>query len=350
MPKKIVVFVMGLICWQQVQSQSLVGKTELARDLYNKAKAFVAQRDYPNSILVYNQLAKLEPNNLVYRRELAYTYYLNRDFNRAIQVVAPLIKSKRADETTFLVASKIYDGRGFVNQAYEAIERGLRRYPNSGELYAEYGSLYLKAKKISKAQQAWETGIKKDPNYHLNYYHLAKRYFRAKKPLWAIIYSETFINKERFSSRTDEMKRLLFDAYKQLIANNQMTRLKNVARAHRKSRKHGAFENRVNSIYTNLSSLVLGGVDIDNIVMLRTRILLEWAHTQSKDYPYALFSHLNTILADGHFEAYNQWLFGKAANEKRFLEWVQDNKAAYTDFETYFAELNYTIVAGQYYK
>ncbi len=333
-----------------LKAQAIVGNTELSREMYAKAKNYVAQRDYPNAILVFNQLAVMEPKNLIYRRELAYTYYLGRDFNRAIKVIAPLTRAKEADEETFVTAGQIYNARGFGNQAFDAIEKGLKKFPKSGMLYSDYGNLYLQRKKYSKAQTAWEKGVKNDPNFHLNYYNLAKSYFKSKQPLWAIIYGEAFVNMERYSTRTEETKNIIFDSYKQLIANNQLLAMSTAKEKRRAAKKLSGFGKKVNEVYASLSPIVLGGVDIDNAVMLRTRFLLQWVLVEDEKYPYQLFTYLNNMLADGHFEAYNQWLFGKAANEKNYINWVKKNAEEYQAFEKYYSSLPFKNKPDQYYK
>jgi len=69
MQKKIVWVLICTLLSITLNAQPVNGNTEQARELYSKAKKYVIKRDYPNAILVYNQLAQLEPRNLIYRRE-----------------------------------------------------------------------------------------------------------------------------------------------------------------------------------------------------------------------------------------------------------------------------------------
>lgn len=349
--KKVLVLV-GLLCcilsW--ANAQPVVGNSELARELYGKAKQYVGKRDFPNAILVYNQLAQMEPRNLVYRRELAYTYYLSGDLTRSTQVITPLLKADEADEATFLMATKIFTARKMLNNAFDAVDKGLKKFPNSGILYAEKGTLYSLRKRYDKAEDAWEKGVKRDPNYHMNYYNLTKSYFVSKRPLWAIIYGETFVNLEKYSLRTGEVKKILFDSYKQLIANAQLNQYESEAQLRRINKSKSDFEKIASSIYSNASSLVLGGVDIDNVTMMRTRFLLEWLNKVDSKYPFALFNHLNKIAEEGHFPAYNQWLFGKANSEKLYTDWAKSHPNELNSFEDFFRNSSFRTVPKQYYK
>jgi len=350
MQKKFVWCVLLMILCTCIQAQPIVGNSELARELYAKAKGYTAKKDYPNAILVYNQLASLEPRNLIYRRELSYAYYLGGDLSRATQVITPLLKAKEADEATFLTASQIFSARNMNKAATGAVERGIKKFPESGLLYSDLGRLYSAKKKYQKAEAAWEKGVKYEPNYHLNYYQLAKSYFVSKRPLWAIIYGETFINMERYSSRSEEIKKIVFDSYKQLIANNQLARHASDVEQKNIRRGKSDFEKKINDIYSQLSNIVLGGVDINNVVMLRTRFLLRWSQIEGQEYPFQLFDFTNNLLAFGHFEAYNQWLFGKAADSAQYINWVKANSSKFEDFENFYRSYKFTTTPGQYYK
>lgn len=350
MQKKIVLLFVCVLSSLSLIAQSVIGNTEEARVLYAKAKQYVVNRDYPNAILVYNQLARLEPRNLIYRRELAYTYYLGGDMSRATQVITPLLRAPEADEATFLTAAQIFNARSMRKQAVDAIERGIKKYPKSGILYSDYGKLFSEDKKYQKAEAAWEKGVKYEPNFHMNYYHLAKSYFVSKRPLWAIVYGETFINMERYSQRTEEVKNIVFDSYKQLIANSQLDKFVSQGELKKINRSKSDFEKKASKIYTDLSNVVLGGVDINNVVMIRTRFLLRWMQVEQEEYPFELFHFLNELAGSGHFEAYNQWLFGKASGEREYIDWVKNNSEQYSDFEQYFQNTRYQNTPEQYYK
>ncbi len=225
--------------------------------------------------------------------------------------------------------------------AEESIEKGIKKFPYSGILYSEYGLLFAERKQNKKAEEVWEKGIEKAPNYHLNYYHLAKSYFYSKRPFWAIIYGETFINMERYSQRTEEIKKVIFDGYKQLIANNQLASF--LSEKEKKAREKGKkpFELKADLLYSELASLVLGGVDVDNILMLRSRFLLTWMQINQNEHPNYLYEYLNNMISNGYFEAYNQWLFGKVANKTDYLDWVKNNSTEYEKFEKYFNGLQF---------
>lgn len=345
--KYAVIFFLFFIVLQVHAQVGTVGNTTLARELYGKAKTYQAKNDLSNAILVLNQLMQMEPENIIYRRELAFTFYMAKDYKHAAQVISPVLKSNAADEETFILASKIFLANGQASNASDAINKGVKKFPNSGILYAEKGILYNNKNKHADAEAAWEEGIKNDPTFHMNYYYLTKSYFISKKFIWAAITGETFVNLESYSARTEEVKKIILDSYKQLLGSMQ---LKNLADDKSKKKQKENFETEIWNTYESALPDVVTGIDVDNITMLRTRFLLLWYHQSSSAYPFQLFNYLNKLIEDDMFVAYNQWLFGKASNDKDFVKWLNENVNFYTKFEDYFRKQSFKPEAGEFYK
>lgn len=320
---------------------------ETAQELVNNARTYLQNNDFANAIMVYNQAIQKEPKNLIYRRELAHAYYLQGDMMRGERMITPLLKADEADEETFLVASQIYVAMNRTDEAKEALNKGIQKFPEAGFLYASKGDLYTKLKKYKDAAEAWEKGVEKVPSLHLNYYNLAKVYFFTKKYFWAIYYGEIYANMESFSSKSEEIKKIVFESYKFLIAdlNNEaldgkINRYDNPAN----------FEACAIGLYDQLRTVVTGGIDVDNITMLRTRFLLEWNKNYAAQYPSELFDHQQRLLQGGYFDAYNQWLFGRLHNEKSMKSWSQEHASLMNAFDTYFRNHKLQPRLNQYYK
>ena len=135
-------------------SQPVVGRTEETRDLYASAKKYLHAADYANAIMVFNQVIQLEPDNLIYRKELAKAYYQYGDLAKAERMIVPLLKQDEADEETFQLATKILAGMKKDEDAKDAINKGIQRYPNAGVLYLEKGNLLTDQKKFADAAKA----------------------------------------------------------------------------------------------------------------------------------------------------------------------------------------------------
>jgi tetratricopeptide (TPR) repeat protein len=327
-------------------AQPVIGATEEARDLYASARHYLQKTDYANSIMVYNQVIQLEPANLIYRRELAHVYYLQGDLLRAEKMITPLLKSNDADEETFQIASKVLSKKKKMDDAKAAINKGIDKFPNSGLLYKEKGDLFTAQKKYADAAKAWEKGVEKDPTYHLNYYNLSKVYFFTKDYWWAIYYGEIFVNMESFSAKSQEIKKTIYESYKFFMAE-----LNNVALQGKPNRYDNPqnFEACVVKTFDNLRNVVTGGINIDNLIMLRIRFLLDWNKTYASQFPSTLFDMQQNLLRLNYFDAYNQWLFGRLDNEKQFTSWTQTHNNLMNQFDSHIRKEKLRPKYNQYY-
>ncbi len=321
-------------------------KTSEAKELYGKARMYLQKTDYANAIMVYNQAINIEPENLLLRRELAHAYYMQGDMAKGEKMISPLLKSKDADEETFQVACRIFRSMKKLDEAKSAINDGIEKFPNAGALYAEKGELYTQEKKFAMASEVWEKGIENAPTFHTNYYNLAKVYFFTKKYLWAIIYGETFINMESFSSKTEELKLIVFESYKFLIAELSNSALDGKVNRYENPQN---FEEACLKIFDNIRGVVTGGINAENLTQLRIRFLIDWNKNFAKEYPFELVDHQQKMLLAGNYECYNQWLFGKLDNEVFFKQWTQKFASNMNIFDTYLRSHKLIPKNQQYY-
>lgn len=346
MVKKIIFILVTFLSSYCLNAQPFSEQQDAA-DLANQARTYINQFDYANAIMVFNQAIQLAPKNLMYRRELAHAYYLQGDMLRGKKMIVPLLKSDEADEETFLVAGQIYSRMKRLDEAKSALKKGIDKFPTSGILYASKGELFTSMKRYKDAVEVWEKGIKNAPSYHLNYFNLCKAYFLAKKYVWAIIYGETYVNLESFSSRTEEVKKIVFESYKFLIAE-----LNNMALNGKVNKYANAnsFEESILQVFDGLRNIVTGGIDVDNITMLRTRFLLTWNKKHAKKFPFELFDFQQRTLQKGFYTCYNHWLFGRLSNEKNYKTWTQQHATTMNQFDTYFRNKKLKPRLNQYYK
>ncbi|MGH2643738.1 MAG: tetratricopeptide repeat protein, partial [Chitinophagaceae bacterium] len=142
-----------------------------APDLYNTALSFMRSSDYANAILVLNRAVQLAPENAQYRKQLAYAYYLNNNLQQAEVTIKQVLNSDAADVQTYQIAGDIYVAENDSKTAEKNYKKGLKKFPNAGELYNELGIIYYNERKYTDALGTWLSGIKVDPGYASNYYN-----------------------------------------------------------------------------------------------------------------------------------------------------------------------------------
>ncbi|MEI2737708.1 MAG: hypothetical protein V9F01_02870 [Chitinophagaceae bacterium] len=319
-----------------------LAQPEDPKALHETAKTFMRSGDFDNAIIVLNRALQNDKNNLEMQKDLVMSYYLKRDYAKALENVKPMIDREDADVVTFQIAGNIYKALEEVKDCDKLYKKGLKKFPRSGPLYSEYGELLWATKDFSAIKQ-WEEGIKVDPGYSGNYYNAALYYFYAKDKVWSLIYGEIFVNMESLSERGAAMKQLLLQGYKEkLFADADLMKGEENTKSE--------FAKTFLKSMANLSSLANKGLTTEILTMIRTRFILDWYANYSTKYPFRLFDYQRQLLTEGMFNAYNQWLFGTSENLAAYENWTKTNAEEYNNFSTFQKSRVFKMPPGQYYQ
>jgi tetratricopeptide (TPR) repeat protein len=318
-------------CYAQQPDQKALEET---------AKTFIRQGDYTNAIVVYNRALQQEPQNLELLKGLAFSYYLQRDFDKALKAAKPLPARADADVQSFQILGMVYKAIDEAKDCEKMYKFGLKKFPKSGVLYNEYGEV-LGSQNGSEAIKQWEKGIEVDPNYSSNYYNASKYYYSKNEKVWCVLYGEIFLNIESYSTRTAEMKDVLMEAYKKLFADAELLKNKN-----QKNAFVSAFLEQIN----NQSDAVGQGISAESLTAIRTSFILSWFDKPVIQFPFRLFDYHRQLLKEGMFDAYNQWLFGAAQNLERFQVWSKSHADQYNRFIEFQKGRIFKLPEGQYYQ
>jgi tetratricopeptide (TPR) repeat protein len=321
-------------------------ETPTAQSLHETAQGFLKQGDYENAILVLNRALQLQPNDLQISKDLLFTYYLKRDFAKALEVGKPLADRQDADVQSFQMVGLVYKAIAEDKEAEKLYKKGLKKFPGEGVLYSEYADL-IAEKEPANALKLWEKGIEVDPNNSSNYYFVAKRYAASGEILWSILYAEIFLNMESFTPRSTEMKNLLLDQYKKFFVAGYTAP---TPPSTGKKAPPMSFTKAVAEVLTNQQSQTGFGITPESLTAIRTRFILEWYDKYAEKFPFKLFEHQRQLLQEGMFEAYNFWLFGPAASLRTYQTWEQFHKDELNTFLGFVRSKVFKVPAGQQYK
>jgi len=305
------------------------------------AKAYIRQGDYKNAVVVLNRALANDANNLELQKDLAYTYYLSRDYAKALDAAKGFSERKDADVQSFQIQAMIYKAVEEKKDAEKVYRTGIKKFPQSGVLYNEFGEMLWDRKDFAEAAKQWEKGIEVDPNYSGNYYNAAKYYYFTKDKVWGILYGEIFLNLESFSRRTPEIKTILLDSYTKLFSDADITKDQNM-----KNEFVKAFLDNMKK----QQQAVGGGITPESLSALRTRFVLDWFQKDGNRFPFRLFDYQRQLLKDGMFDAYNQWIFGAAKDLTAFQNWTTLNAESYNKFSTLQKSRVFKLPTGQYYR
>ncbi len=308
-------------------------------ELQKTARGFMQQGDHANAIIVLNRALALQPDNVEIAKDLSLNYYYSKEYNKALDVLKPLIEKETADDHCYQIAGDAYQALNQPKEAEKVYRKGIKKVSNSGALYNELGMLLLAQSDYSAIKQ-WEKGIENDPAYPGNYYNAARYYYLTTDRVWSLIYGEIFLNMDPQSIYAPEVKNFLLEGYKKLFADANLEK-NNPG----KNNFVGAFLNIMNK----QSAAVTTGINVESLTMIRTRFVLDWFPANASKFPHRLFDLQKQLLQDGLFEAYNQWIFGSAQNLPAYQSWINAHTKEYNDLVRFQKNRVFKIPAGQYY-
>ena len=309
-----------------------------AAALQETARAFMRRGDYLNASITLEKALKADPENLEIGKDLAVNYLVLKKNNKALETILPFIEKGAADDQAYQIAGNIYNALDQRKESENIYRKGIKKYPSTGALYNEYGTMLLSRQDMN-AIKIWEKGIENDPQFAGNYYNAAKYYNLNSNYLWASIYSEVFLLLESGTSRSPEMKNILFENYKKLITDDDL--LNNL-------KGKSLFEKTYLQTIAREKPVLSIGINTETLTMFRTRFILDW-NSLSKKMPFNLFDIQTQLLQEGMFDSYNESLFGVVQNLAAYQNWINVHAEEYASFSNFMKDRTFKFSKGQYY-
>lgn len=287
--------------------------------MYRHAKEYMALGNLNDAIITYKHAISLAPGKMVLYRDLGNALFLSGRYNEAEQALSSVNSMPDADAQCYRILAASQAAQSDFKSARATLKKGIGRFPDSGLLYHEKGMVSAIEKKPEDALNAWLDGIRREPAYPQNYYEAAHIYLNSDKVLWGLLYGEIYINIAHDTANMQDMKKMLFTAYKTMFDNIS----KDVPGYGKENPKVAVdnFSDAVRQVYASLTPVVSDGITTENLTMVRTRFVMDWFSRYNDKYPFSLFSYLDELIRTGHFDIYNEWLFGKAESVAEYASW-----------------------------
>ncbi len=307
------------------------------KELQGNARAYMGKGDYNNAALLLIKALEQSPTDISIAKDLSLNYFFQKENIKALETINPLLARPDADDQSFQIAGNIYKALNQPKEAEALYKKSIKKFPESGVLYNDYGEL-LSSQQNASAINQWEKGIEMDPGYSGNYYNAARHYYFTADKIWGVIYAETFISIEPSSPRTAEVKSVLLDSYKKLFSDD----LKSFVGKNNFEKAFVQSMNKANVVAEN-------GINAESLTMIRTRFVLDWFEKSAAKFPFRLFEYHQQLLREGIFPAYNQWIFGATQNLLAYQNWINTHPAEQTDFKNFHTGRIFKLPTGQYY-
>ena len=286
---------------------------------------------------------QLDPGNIDYPYEIAYAYYIKKDYLNAIAILEKLISHKDVYSKVFQLLGNSYDNLKERDKAIQTYTAGLNLFPKAGELYLELGNMSMIKKDYPDALRNYENGIAADPEFPSNYYWAAKLYCTSVEKVWGMIYGEIFLNLERGTKRTGEISKLLYTTYKSQIrfysdSSVSVNFTKNDIPTPDSAKTKPRFSKDI------FESVLLKSIEKEKKITISTlckirKKFIEYYFNSNlyRQYPNVLFDYQYKALRAGFSEAYTNWVLSMG-NEDESAKWIKENSQEWQRFTIWFFE------------
>lgn len=258
------------------------------------------------------------PSEAALRYELGYAQMKDYRYERAAKTFRSLRGVAEMGALPWQMEGNALDLAGRRGDAVRVYRDGLNRFPNSGALIMELGTIRMQEEDYAGAIEMYERGVAADPDYAPNYYRAAWIHFHSDAPWDGIALAERFMAMELKGERVEEMSLMTFEAYAALI--------------------HMAVkEDRDGTIA--LTAVELGfapqkeGGDISLRVVCGVKKALHATRPDGGGVAASVWDFEERVAKAGHWEAYCRWLLRKG-REDEFSGWL----ALHEDLMERFAE------------
>lgn len=310
--------------------------------LQEEAHKHLAAGQHEQAIMLFTQAVRADPQEVSLRRDLAYAHFVSGNITEARKTITPVLNSSRADEQTYQIAAAIESKDGKTKKAARIFKEGLEEFPHSALLYHQQGLLNAFMKNENAAIESWENGIKANRNYTMNYYNLALIQAEKGNHVEAIFNGEIFLNLDIHNPRANEVRKMILDAYQAVLVEDDPNTLP-AFDSKTPTKTTDALDQFYKQIILQNGSVIRRGFDMETVIMLRTRILLNWKHEYMTAFNIPLLHYHDDLIKNGYFEAYHYWLFGAYMNSQEFAIWKQMNAERFSNFESWISKNSYSF-------
>lgn len=201
--------------------------------------------------------------------------------------------------------------------------------------FAQDAAYYRAIQKKSISQIDSDQFKKMEENALKNYFvadsyqRLAESFGNSTEKVWAVVYGEVYCNLATESETAESMGNLVFGWYDKSLSKKPNGLSISLTENAQGSIGQVPFESRFEQLFL-MSSFGVGGdvtpLSIEKITAIRKNQLSLW--NQQKMPMNELMKWQASIIAAGHFDAYNYWLF-RAARPDEVKDWLKNHSVQF---------------------
>ena len=292
--------------------------------MYLHGVEFTRRGDWPAAANVFKQGVRLFPEDSLYVRGLGIADFHIGNYEEAAGVLRPLQRSRFADAEYYAVLAQVKAGQNKLRDALQVVDEGIRKFPDSSRLHSIKASICYANGMVAEAFAAWRDCLGIMPCYAPAWRDCANALFEKGNTADALLCGEICLYVQPDTLGSASMKLQLLSGYRKLFdAGAQPSKL---------ATAFFTVSDTVRRLLLQLAPVVSDGVTTENLMMLRTRFIMELEHLHKGLLRFPLFALQLRILRSGMFDIGTEWLFGKAEDLAQYTAWTQFHAGAIDSF------------------
>lgn len=288
-------------------------------------------------IRLLEEVVKDYPKDFVANYELAYAYYITKDFENAYARIKKMKKLKNLTDQYYQLKGSMEDAMGKPDEALATFQKGIKQFPSSGLLYVEMGIMYQKDKNYDQALAMYEKGMTVAPTFPSNYFRAADLLIGSSLPIWGLTYGEMYLLLDPTSSRADYLSSRISDflikstTITDTLVNINLGKSFNIYMDSQSGKMIMPYE-VIYSLYADLSAALpllanKDTLDIDILVAMHRNLMQNFTGSDDEgeattNYSQAIgdpvFPYLQRLEKEGLFDTYCHILYRNLAPKEWF--------------------------------
>lgn len=311
-----------------------------AKQLAEKGANKIRFEEYKDGIKLYKKALKIDKGNTDYIYNISYAYYKLGNAKKAWKLIDPVLHENQDMKDYHAFLSNLYEslGKEYHIKPHEIKVKG----PSNAKEYANE-AMKLISTDPAKARLYFDHAIDMDPEKAEYYYQAAKLYANTVERIWTLIYGEIFVNLEKNTARTVEIKKLMFDSWKKSLTINSATDIHVDVTQEEASYGMEKFDSDkfvVSFAQSYETTLEIGlyrlsdGLSLTNMYFYYRDFVNYWFRKKELEFPCFIFDWEKTISESNHLEAYIFWLF-KDSFPAEYNDWIKIFNKQMASFESW---------------
>lgn len=312
----------------------------------------------------FDLLAKKYPKNYLVQYERAYNLYMLGRYEEVIKYRKFLLNHRFTSERAYQLIGNAYDNTGDSNNAVKVYKAGIKRFPRSGSLYLELGTVCLMKNDYAKALEYYNLGILAQPNFASNYYRAAMIYLSSEMgKVWGLVYAESAVllapsNYERHEVMATGIVECLKESIK-MSFDDKATLSVNLVPA-----RQMQIEEKTKNVYIEFPGIYEGAIgqplskllsekemftgSLAQLIEVRKGLVEYYFSVTDGLYGNSMYllEFLKKVIDAGHWEAYNYFLFMPCFPEA-VAAWYSADSTPLEAFLSWYNNAPYTLGDGR---